>query len=129
MDMEKERGFQLHFCYCSSPIKESFWLILLDTQDMKFSEDTYRTLTAVWFLDLMVIDCCQRGEARTIKLIGMTRYVDTPIITFMNKWIRDSRTIDLLDELKNVFTENQMLTYPWPIGMGKELRVFITFSD
>ena len=95
---------------------------LLDTPGHEdFSEDTYRTLTAVDSA-LMVIDCAKGVEERTIKLMEVCRLRDTPIMTFINKLDRDGRPpIELLDEIERVL---QIRTTPitWPIGMGRELR-------
>ena len=76
---------------------------LLDTAGHEdFSEDTYRTLTAVDSC-LMVIDSAKGVEERTIKLMEVTRLRDTPIITFMNKLDRDIRDpMELLDEVESV---------------------------
>ncbi|VEI47201.1 peptide chain release factor 3 [Actinobacillus equuli] len=76
---------------------------LLDTPGHEdFSEDTYRTLTAVDSC-LMVIDSAKGVEERTIKLMEVTRLRDTPILTFMNKLDRDIRDpMELLDEVESV---------------------------
>ena len=78
-----------------------FRVNLLDTPGHEdFSEDTYRTLTAVDSA-LMVIDCAKGVEERTIKLMEVCRLRDTPILTFINKLDRDIRDgIDLLDEIE-----------------------------
>jgi peptide chain release factor 3 len=95
---------------------------LLDTPGHEdFSEDTYRTLTAVDSA-LMVIDCAKGVEERTIKLMEVCRLRDTPIMTFINKLDRDGRPpIELLDEIESVL---RIGTAPvtWPIGMGRDLR-------
>ena len=77
---------------------------LLDTPGHEdFSEDTYRTLTAVDSA-LMVIDCAKGVETRTIKLMEVCRLRDTPIMTFINKLDREGREpIELLDEIETVF--------------------------
>ena len=89
-----------------------------------FSEDTYRTLTAVDSC-LMVIDSAKGVEERTIKLMEVTRLRDTPIITFMNKLDRDIRDpMELLDEVENVL-KIRCAPITWPIGCGSCLRAFI----
>jgi peptide chain release factor 3 len=95
---------------------------LLDTPGHEdFSEDTYRTLTAVDSC-LMVIDAAKGVEARTIKLMEVTRLRDTPIITFMNKLDRDTRDpIDLMDEVEDIL-KIKCAPITWPIGMGKEFK-------
>jgi peptide chain release factor 3 len=95
---------------------------LLDTPGHEdFSEDTYRTLTAVDSA-LMVIDVAKGVEQRTIKLMEVCRLRDTPIITFINKMDREGREpIDLLDEVESVLNiECSPIT--WPIGMGKGFK-------
>ena len=74
---------------------------LLDTPGHEdFSEDTYRTLTAVDSA-VMVIDAAKGIEARTLKLFEVCRLRDIPIITFINKMDREGRdTFDLLDEIE-----------------------------
>jgi peptide chain release factor 3 len=95
---------------------------LLDTPGHEdFSEDTYRTLTAVDSA-LMVIDCAKGVEERTIKLMEVCRLRDTPIMTFINKLDREGRApIELLDEIERVLG---IATAPvtWPIGMGRALK-------
>ena len=84
-----------------------------------FSEDTYRTLTAVDSA-LMVIDSAKGVEARTIKLMEVCRMRTTPIITFINKLDRDGREpMELLDEVEDVL---QIACAPvtWPLGMGRD---------
>jgi peptide chain release factor 3 len=95
---------------------------LLDTPGHEdFSEDTYRTLTAVDSA-LMVIDCAKGVEERTIKLMEVCRLRDTPIMTFINKLDRDGRPpIELLDEIERVLSVRTAVV-TWPIGMGRELR-------
>src|SRR5258706_12490113 len=94
---------------------------LLDTPGHEdFSEDTYRTLTAVDSA-LMVIDCAKGVEERTIKLMDVCRLRDTPIMTFVNKLDRDGRApIELLDEIESVW-KIQWAPITWPIGMGRDL--------
>jgi peptide chain release factor 3 len=95
---------------------------LLDTPGHEdFSEDTYRTLTAVDSA-LMVIDCAKGVEERTIRLMEVCRLRDTPIMTFVNKLDRDGREpIELLDEIERVLGL-ECAPVTWPIGMGRELR-------
>ncbi|MGJ8682681.1 peptide chain release factor 3 [Paraglaciecola sp.] len=121
MEMEKERGISVTTSVMQFPYKDHL-VNLLDTPGHEdFSEDTYRTLTAVDSC-LMVIDAAKGVEARTIKLMDVTRLRDTPIITFMNKLDRDTRDpIDLLDEVENVLNI-KCAPITWPIGMGKEFK-------
>ena len=121
MEMEKERGISVTSSVMQFPYRECT-VNLLDTPGHEdFSEDTYRTLTAVDSC-LMVIDAAKGVEARTIKLMDVTRLRDTPIITFMNKLDRDTRDpIDLLDEVEKVLNI-KCAPITWPIGMGKEFK-------
>jgi peptide chain release factor 3 len=93
---------------------------LLDTPGHEdFSEDTYRTLTAVDSA-VMVIDAAKGIEARTRKLFEVCRLRDIPIVTFINKMDRESRDpFDLLDEIeKTLALDTAPLT--WPLGRGRE---------
>src|SRR5690606_29526867 len=94
-----------------------------------FSEDTYRVLTAVDSV-LIVIDGAKGVEERTIKLMDVCRLRDTPIITFINKLDRDIREgIDLLDEVENVL-KIQCAPIYWPLGMGKEFKgIYNLYTD
>ena len=121
MKMEKERGISvtssvMQFRYANYIVN------LLDTPGhADFSEDTYRTLTAVDSA-LMVIDCAKGVEARTIKLMEVCRMRQTPIFTFINKLDREGREpIDLLDEVESVLGI-QCAPVTWPIGMGRRLK-------
>lgn len=100
MEMEKERGISVTTSVMQFPYQDNL-VNLLDTPGHEdFSEDTYRTLTAVDSC-LMVIDAAKGVEDRTRKLMEVTRLRDTPIITFMNKLDRDIRDpMALLDEVE-----------------------------
>ncbi|MBS3798173.1 peptide chain release factor 3 [Pseudoalteromonas sp. BDTF-M6] len=121
MEMEKERGISVTTSVMQFPYNERL-VNLLDTPGHEdFSEDTYRTLTAVDSC-LMVIDAAKGVEDRTRKLMEVTRLRDTPIVTFMNKLDRDIRDpMELLDEVE---TELNIMCAPitWPIGCGKEFK-------
>jgi peptide chain release factor 3 len=121
MEMEKERGISVTTSVMQFPYKDHI-VNLLDTPGHEdFSEDTYRTLTAVDSC-LMVIDAAKGVEDRTIKLMEVTRLRDTPIITFINKLDRDTRDpIDLMDEVENILNI-KCAPITWPIGMGKEFK-------
>src|SRR6202047_2524554 len=93
---------------------------LLDTPGHEdFSEDTYRTLTAVDSA-VMVIDAAKGIEARTRKLFEICRLRDIPILTFINKMDRESRDpFELLDEIeKTLALDTAPMT--WPIGRGRD---------
>jgi peptide chain release factor 3 len=121
MRLEQQRGISVTSSVMQFPYRDCI-VNLLDTPGHEdFSEDTYRTLTAVDSA-LMVIDCAKGVEERTIKLMEVCRLRDTPIMTFINKLDRDGRpAIELLDEIERVLgIHTAPLT--WPIGMGRELR-------
>ncbi|MFI4955393.1 MAG: peptide chain release factor 3 [Gammaproteobacteria bacterium] len=121
MALEQQRGISVTTSVMQFPYRECI-LNLLDTPGHEdFSEDTYRTLTAVDSA-LMVIDAAKGVETRTIKLMDVCRLRTTPIITFINKLDRDSREpIELLDEIEKVLSI-QCAPITWPIGMGKEFK-------
>jgi peptide chain release factor 3 len=95
---------------------------LLDTPGHEdFSEDTYRTLTAVDSV-LMVIDGAKGVEDRTIKLMEVCRLRDTPILGFINKMDRETRDpVELLDEIESVL-KIKAAPINWPIGAGKRFK-------
>lgn len=121
MEMEKQRGISVTTSVMQFPYKDHL-VNLLDTPGHEdFSEDTYRTLTAVDSC-LMVIDSAKGVEQRTIKLMEVTRLRDTPILTFMNKMDRDIRDpIELMDEVEDVL-KIACAPVTWPIGMGKQFK-------
>ncbi|MCB1668890.1 MAG: peptide chain release factor 3 [Porticoccaceae bacterium] len=129
MQMEKERGISVTSSVMQFPYADCI-VNLLDTPGHEdFSEDTYRTLTAVDSA-LMVIDGAKGVEDRTIKLMDVCRLRDTPIISFVNKMDRDIRDpIELLDEIEEVLG---IAAAPinWPLGMGKEFKgVYNLYTD
>src|SRR5277367_3483484 len=120
MALEQQRGISVTTSVMQFPFDDCI-INLLDTPGHEdFSEDTYRTLTAVDSA-LMVIDCAKGVEERTIKLMDVCRLRDTPIMTFVNKLDRDGRApIELLDEIESVL-KIQCAPITWPIGMGRDL--------
>lgn len=121
MALEQQRGISVTSSVMQFAYKDCV-VNLLDTPGHEdFSEDTYRTLTAVDSA-LMVIDCAKGVEARTIKLMEVCRLRDTPIVTFINKLDREGREpIELIDEVESVLKIN-CAPITWPIGMGKSLK-------
>ena len=121
MALEQQRGISITSSVMQFPYRDHV-VNLLDTPGHEdFSEDTYRTLTAVDSA-LMVIDCAKGVEQRTIKLMDVCRLRDTPIMTFINKLDRDGREpIELLDEIESVLNI-QCSPVTWPIGMGRSLQ-------
>ena len=119
MKIERERGISVVTSVMTFEF-EGLVFNLLDTPGHEdFSEDTYRTLTAVDFA-VMVIDAAKGIEARTRKLFEVCRLRDIPIITFINKMDRESRdTFELLDEIeKTLALDTTPMT--WPVGRGRD---------
>ena len=129
MELEKQRGISVTSSVMQFPYRQHI-INLLDTPGHEdFSEDTYRTLTAVDSA-VMVIDSVNGVEAQTIKLLHVCRLRDTPIITFINKLDREGKPpIDLLDEIESVL-DMPCAPMTWPIGMGKAFRgVYHLYDD
>ena len=121
MQMEQERGISITTSVMQFPYRDRV-VNLLDTPGHEdFSEDTYRTLTAVDSA-LMVLDGAKGVEDRTIKLMQVCRLRTTPIVSFVNKLDRDIRDpIELIDEVEDVLKIN-VTPVTWPIGMGRHFK-------
>lgn len=128
MEMEKQRGISVTTSVMQFVYRDRI-INLLDTPGHEdFSEDTYRTLTAVDSA-LMVIDCAKGVEARTIKLMEICRLRDTPIVTFINKMDREGREpMELLDEIEDVLNI-KCAPISWPIGMGRSFKGVFDLKD
>lgn len=129
MKLEQQRGISVTSSVMQFPYQGRI-INLLDTPGHEdFSEDTYRTLTAVDSA-LMVIDAARGVEERTIKLMEVCRLRDTPIVTFINKLDRDGRNpIELLDEVEDILNI-RCAPITWPIGMGRAFRgVYHLYDD
>ena len=128
MALEKERGISVTSSVMQFPYADCI-INLLDTPGhADFGEDTYRVLTAVDSV-LMVIDVAKGVEKRTIKLMEVCRLRNTPIITFINKLDREGKDpIDLLDEIESILGI-QCAPITWPIGMGKRLRGIVNLPS
>lgn len=129
MAMEQERGISVTTSVMQFEHNDCV-LNLLDTPGHEdFSEDTYRTLTAVDSA-LMVIDVAKGVEDRTIKLMQVCRLRTTPILTFINKLDREGKeSIELLDEIETVLNI-KCAPMTWPIGMGKRFKgVYHLYKD
>ena len=119
MQMEKDRGISVSASAMSFDFKE-FRFNLVDTPGHSdFSEDTYRTLTAV-DAAVMVIDGAKGVESQTQKLFEVCRLRDLPILTFCNKMDRESRdTFEIIDEIQENLAID-VTPASWPIGMGRD---------
>jgi peptide chain release factor 3 len=121
MEIERQRGISVATSVMSFEYKNVL-INLLDTPGHKdFAEDTYRTLTAVDSV-VLVIDCVKGVEEQTKSLMEVCRMRDTPVIVFINKLDRDGKNpFDLLDEIE---TELKIGLHPltWPINMGRDFK-------
>jgi peptide chain release factor 3 len=119
MKLEQDRGISVSASAMSFPYKD-FWFNLVDTPGHSdFSEDTYRTLTAV-DCAVMVIDGAKGVESQTQKLFEVCRLRDLPILSFCNKMDRESRdTFEIVDEIQENLAID-VTPASWPIGMGRE---------
>ncbi|HKL68877.1 GTP-binding protein, partial [Salibaculum sp.] len=119
MQMEKDRGISVTASAMSFDFKD-FRFNLVDTPGHSdFSEDTYRTLTAV-DAAVMVIDGAKGVESQTRKLFEVCRLRDLPILTFCNKMDRESRdTFDIIDEIQENLAID-VTPASWPIGQGRD---------
>lgn len=121
MAIERERGISVTASVMSFE-HGGLNFNLLDTPGHEdFSEDTYRTLTAVDSA-VMVIDVAKGIESQTRKLFEVCRLRDVPITTFVNKVDRDGRdTFDIIDEIEKSLALD-VCPMTWPIGMGRDLK-------
>lgn len=121
MEIEKQRGISVATSVMSFDYKDKI-VNILDTPGHKdFAEDTYRTLTAVDSV-ILVVDAAKGVEEQTRKLMQVCRMRNTPVIVFVNKLDRESREpFDLLDELEE---ELQISVRPlsWPINHGSRFK-------
>jgi peptide chain release factor 3 len=119
MQMEKDRGISVSASAMSFDYKD-FRFNLVDTPGHSdFSEDTYRTLTAV-DAAVMVIDGAKGVESQTQKLFEVCRLRDLPILTFCNKMDRESReTFEIIDEIQENLAID-VTPASWPIGVGRD---------
>lgn len=117
MEIEKQRGISVATSVMGFEYKNKL-INLLDTPGHKdFAEDTYRTLTAVDSV-ILVIDCVKGVETQTEKLMEVCRMRDTPVIVFINKLDLEGRDpFELLDELEEKL-QIKVRPMSWPIGIG-----------
>jgi peptide chain release factor 3 len=119
MAIERDRGISVVTSVMTFEYDDLVFNLLDTPGHEDFSEDTYRTLTAVDSA-VMVIDAAKGIEARTRKLFEVCRLRDIPIVTFINKMDRESRDpFELLDEIeKTLALDTTPMT--WPIGRGRD---------
>ncbi len=121
MEIEKQRGISVATSVMAFNY-EGMKINILDTPGHQdFAEDTYRTLTAVDSV-IMVIDCVKGVEKQTEKLMEVCRMRNTPVICFINKMDREGRDpYDLLDEIEEKL-KIKVRPLSWPISMGKSFK-------
>ncbi|MBC7878158.1 MAG: peptide chain release factor 3 [Anaerolineales bacterium] len=121
MEMERERGISITSTILQFPYQGNI-INLLDTPGHQdFSEDTYRTLSAVDSA-VMVIDAAKGIEPQTLKLFEVCRKRGIPVFTFINKMDRPARDpLDLLDEIKKVMGM-EPIPMNWPVGDGPDFK-------
>jgi len=121
MEIERQRGISVATSVMGFVYKDKK-INLLDTPGHQdFAEDTYRTLTAVDSV-IMVIDCVKGVEQQTKKLMEVCRMRDTPVLVFINKLDREGRDpFDLLDEIESKLNI-RVRPLSWPINMGKRFK-------
>jgi len=121
MEIERQRGISVATSVMGFEYKEKKINILDTPGHQDFAEDTYRTLTAVDSV-IVVIDVAKGVEAQTEKLVKVCRMRNTPVIVFINKLDRMGKdAFDLLDEIEDKLGLS-VSPLSWPIGMGKELK-------
>lgn len=121
MKVEQERGISVTASVMTFDYQDRTFNLLDTPGHEDFSEDTYRTLTAVDSA-VMVLDSAKGIEGQTRKLFEVCRLRDMPITTFVNKLDREG--LDPFDLLSSVADDLQIEVCPatWPIGMGQHFR-------
>ena len=129
MKVERERGISVASSVMSYEFEGRMFNLLDTPGHQDFSEDTYRTLTAVDSA-VMVLDAAKGIENQTRKLFEVCRLRDMPIITFINKLDREAQApFDLLDEIEQTL-QLDVVAASWPIGMGRDfLGCYDLFRD
>jgi len=118
MKVERERGISVTSAVMTFDFEDRVFNLLDTPGHEDFSEDTYRTLTAVDSA-VMVLDAAKGIEGQTRKLFEVCRMRDVPIITFVNKMDREAQDpFDLLDDIEQSL-QLEVTPASWPIGMGR----------
>ncbi len=121
MKVERERGISVSASVMSFDYAERSFNLVDTPGHEDFSEDTYRTLTAVDSA-VMVIDAAKGIESQTRKLFEVCRLRDVPIMTFINKMDREARDpFDLMSEIEETLALD-VTPASWPIGMGRDFK-------
>ncbi len=128
MKVEQERGISVSSSVMTFDYEGKTYNLLDTPGHEDFSEDTYRTLTAVDSA-VMVLDCAKGIEKQTLKLFEVCRLRNIPIITFINKMDRDGQDpIDLMDEIEQKLAL-EVTPATWPIGMGRDFKGCYSLYD
>jgi peptide chain release factor 3 len=121
MELERKRGISVTSSVMTFEHRGVIFNLLDTPGHQDFSEDTYRTLTAVDSA-IMVLDAAKGIESQTQKLFEVCRLRDIPIITFINKMDREAQDpFSLLDEIEKKLALD-VCPVNWPVGMGDDLR-------
>ncbi len=128
MEIERQRGISVATSVMGFEY-EGIKINILDTPGHQdFAEDTYRTLTAVDSV-IVVIDVAKGVEAQTRRLMNVCRMRKTPVIVFINKLDREGKDpFELLDEIENEL-DIKVRPLSWPVGMGKRLKGIYSIYD
>ncbi|CAN5587677.1 peptide chain release factor 3 [soil metagenome] len=128
MEIERQRGISVATSVMNFEYRD-IMVTLLDTPGHKdFAEDTYRTLTAVDSV-ILVIDCQKGVEEQTFKLMEVCRMRNTPVIIFVNKMDREGQyPFDLLDELEEKLNI-KVRPLSWPISIGSTFKGVYNLYD
>jgi len=128
MEIERQRGISVATSVMTFEYRGNL-INLLDTPGHKdFAEDTFRTLTAVDSV-ILVVDSVNGVEEQTRKLMEVCRMRDTPVIVFINKLDRDGKNrFDLLEEIEKELSI-QLHPMTWPINSGKDFKGVYNIHD
>src|SRR5690349_1716847 len=129
MKVERERGISVTASVMNFDYGDCTFNLVDTPGHEDFSEDTYRTLTAVDSA-VMVIDAAKGIESQTLKLFEVCRLRDVPIVTFVNKMDREARDpFDLMSEIEQTLAID-VTPASWPIGSGRDfLGCYDLFKD
>ncbi|MBQ0155855.1 MAG: peptide chain release factor 3 [Bacteroidales bacterium] len=121
MEIEKQRGISVATSVMAFEYN-GFKINILDTPGHQdFQEDTFRTLTAVDSV-IIVVDCAKGVESQTRKLMNVCRMRNTPVIVFVNKMDRNGKNpFDLMDELEKEL-DIKVRPLSWPINQGEKFK-------
>ncbi|MBT0773665.1 peptide chain release factor 3 [Kineosporia sp. J2-2] len=120
-DMEKQRGISISSAVVQLSHRDQVINVVDTPGHADFSEDTYRALTAVDAV-IMLVDAARGMEVQTRKLFGVCKQRGLPVITVVNKWDRPGReALELLDEVESV-TGLKPTPMTWPVGIAGDFR-------